>query len=116
MSRVALIGSPAGLWVVRQGAARRRTQMTKTNKTKTAPPRAKTAAAAKRQSKAEKVVALLQRDGGATLEDMMKATGWQKHSVRGFMAGALKKRHGLTTVSEKTETGRVYRVATEPRA
>jgi hypothetical protein len=90
--------------------------MTKPNKTKTTSTRAKTAGAAKRQSKAEKVVALLQRDSGATLEEMIKATGWQKHSVRGFMAGALKKRHGLTAVSEKTETGRVYRVAAEPRA
>ena len=89
--------------------------MTKTNKTKTrTTTRAKTADAAKRQSKADKVVALLQRDSGATLEDMVKATGWQKHSVRGFMAGALKKRHGLRPVSEKTETGRVYRVAAEP--
>lgn len=46
----------------------------------------------------------------------MKATGWQKHSVRGFMAGALRKRHGLTAVSEKTESGRVYRTAAEPSA
>jgi predicted ArsR family transcriptional regulator len=90
--------------------------MTKTNKTKTTRTNGKTAAAAKRHSKAEKVVALLKRDSGATIDDMVKATGWQKHSVRGFMAGALKKRHGLTALSEKTETGRVYRVVAEPRA
>ena len=90
--------------------------MAKPKSTKTAPARAKTPAATKRQSKADKVVALLKRENGATLEEMMKATGWQKHSVRGFMAGALKKRHGLTAVSEKTETGRVYRVTAEPGA
>ena len=90
--------------------------MTKSNKTKTTPARAKAAGAAKPQSKADKVVALLKREGGTTLEEMMKATGWQKHSVRGFIAGALKKRHGLTATSEKTDTGRVYRVATEVRS
>ena len=68
------------------------------------------------QSKGDKVVALLRRDGGATLDEMMKATGWQKHSVRGFIAGALRRRHGLIAASQKTETGRVYRVATEPGA
>ena len=80
------------------------------------PPAPAKMTAAKRQSKADKVVALLQRDSRATLGHMMKATGWQKHSVRGFIAGALRKRHGLTATSEKTETGRVYRVAAEPRA
>jgi hypothetical protein len=89
--------------------------MPKLKNTKSAPTRAETVAT-KRQSKGDKVVALLRRDGGTTLEEMMKATSWQKHSVRGFMAGALKKRHGLTAVSEKTETGRVYRVAAEPCA
>lgn len=86
--------------------------MAKVKNGKSVPPPAKTTAT-NRQSKGDKVVELLRRDGGATLEEMMKTTGWQKHSVRGFMAGALRKRHGLTVVSEKTETGRVYRVAAE---
>jgi len=89
--------------------------MTKAKNAKSAPARAKKIAT-NRQSKAEKVVALLRRDGGATLEEMMKATGWQKHSVRGFIAGALKRRHGLAAFSEKTETGRIYRVPAEPSA
>ncbi len=72
---------------------------------KTPPPTAKSSG-----SKAEAIIALLRRDGGATLEEMMQATGWQKHSVRGFMAGALKKRHGLTVSSVKTEQGRSYRL------
>lgn len=43
------------------------------------------------------------------------AAGWQKHSVRGFMAGALKKHHGLPVNSEKTDQGGRYWIAGEPR-
>jgi hypothetical protein len=50
--------------------------------------------------------------GGATLDEMVAATGWQKHSVRGFMAGALKKK-GLIVASEKTDQGRSYRITDE---
>lgn len=60
-------------------------------------------------SKAAAVIDLLKQEGGATLEQMMEATGWQKHSVRGFMAGALKKRHGLTVQSTKVDGVRTYR-------
>lgn len=73
-------------------------------------------AAARAHSKAAAIIALLRRDGGATLEEMMATTGWQKHSVRGFMAGALKKRHGLTVTSVKTGQGRSYRVESEAQA
>jgi hypothetical protein len=44
------------------------------------------------------------------LEDMMAATGWQAHSVRGAMSGALKKNQGLVIESEKAAAGRVYRI------
>jgi Protein of unknown function (DUF3489) len=55
---------------------------------------------------------LLQRKGGATIAEMMKATGWQPHSVRGAISGALKKKLGLAVSSEKVEgRGRVYRIA-----
>ena len=57
------------------------------------------------------VVSLLRRPDGASLADMMTATGWQAHSVRGAMAGALKKKLGLAIRSEKTDAGRVYRIA-----
>lgn len=57
-----------------------------------------------------KVVELLSRAEGAKLEDMMAATGWQAHSVRGAMSGALKRHRGLTISSEKGEEGRVYRI------
>jgi hypothetical protein len=58
------------------------------------------------------LVDLLQRKGGATIAEMMKATGWQPHSVRGAISGALKKKLGLAVKSEKVEgRGRVYRIA-----
>jgi hypothetical protein len=55
----------------------------------------------KKDSKQSVVIALLRRGQGASIEEMMEATGWQAHSVRGFMSGALKKRLQLEVVSEK---------------
>jgi hypothetical protein len=54
------------------------------------------------------LVSLLRRPGGATIAELSAATGWQAHSVRGAMSGALKKKLGLTITSEKTEEGRLY--------
>lgn len=56
------------------------------------------------------LVELLRRPGGATVEVMMAATGWQAHSVRGAMSGAVKKGLGLNVASEKSEAGRIYRI------
>jgi hypothetical protein len=57
------------------------------------------------------MIAMLQRSEGATLEELVATTGWQPHTVRGAMAGALKKKLGLTIASEKLETrGRVYKL------
>jgi len=59
------------------------------------------------------LVELLSRAEGATLPQMTEATGWQVHTVRGAMAGALKKKLGLEITSEKqTGTDRVYRITT----
>ena len=58
------------------------------------------------------VVEMLRRSEGATVDQIMEATGWQRHTVRGAFAGALKKKLGLAVASEKVEgVGRVYRVA-----
>ena len=69
--------------------------------------------AAGKQTKQQTCLDLLGRREGATIEDLEEATGWQKHSVRGFLAGAVRKKLGLTLVSEKPDAGpRRYRIPT----
>jgi hypothetical protein len=63
-------------------------------------------------TKQEKLIAMLRTRDGATVEEIAKAFDWQSHTVRGAIAGALKKKLGLTVNSEKVEgRGRVYRIA-----
>jgi Protein of unknown function (DUF3489) len=61
-------------------------------------------------SKQSRVVAMLQSPTGATIEAMMKATGWQSHSVRGFLAGVVRKRLKLKLGSKKVDGNRVYQI------
>jgi hypothetical protein len=61
-------------------------------------------------SKQERVLGMLRRSEGATIAVLTKATGWQQHSVRGFFAGVVRKRLGLTLESEKKDGVRVYRI------
>ncbi len=72
----------------------------------------KTASATKPSiTKQSKIITLLQRQKGATVAELSKITGWQDHSIRGFMSGTLKKRMGLDVVSEKNGRGtRRYRI------
>jgi Protein of unknown function (DUF3489) len=65
-------------------------------------------------TKIESMVAMLRRSGGASIEALAKATGWQVHSVRGAISGTLKKKLGLVVVSDKTGAVRLYRIDGDP--
>jgi len=66
---------------------------------------------AKRPSKQDAVIALLRRPEGSTVDEVVNATGWQRHTVRGVFSGTLKKKLGLTIAATREERGRVYRIA-----
>jgi hypothetical protein len=61
-------------------------------------------------TKHARIIAMLRGPGGATIAAMMTATEWQPHSVRGFLAGVVRKKLGLNLVAEQTDKGRVYRI------
>ena len=76
-------------------------------------PAARTAAPVRKArggTKQAQLVAMLKRAEGATIAQIVEATGWQPHTVRGALAGALKKKLGLTVTSERVEGIRVYRI------
>ncbi|MEO0429422.1 MAG: DUF3489 domain-containing protein [Pseudomonadota bacterium] len=63
-------------------------------------------------TKQETLIEMLRAEGGATIDEIVEATGWQPHTVRGAMSGALKKKLGLIITSEKVEgRGRTYMIA-----
>jgi hypothetical protein len=73
-------------------------------------------AAAKRPSKQDAVISMLQRPEGATVEEVASAMGWQRHTVRGLFSGTLKKKLRLTLASATEERGRVHRIAAPEQA
>jgi hypothetical protein len=92
---------------------------TKSTPAKKAPktPRAKAPKPAKRESgaregtKTETVLELLRRKNGASLKEIMKATGWLPHSIRGFLSGTVGKKMGLEVISTKSADGeRTYSI------
>src|SRR5438270_451649 len=71
---------------------------------------------AKRPSKQQAVIAMLQRPEGATVDEVASTMGWQRHTVRGLFSGTLKKKLGLTLASATEERGRVYRIVAPEQA
>jgi hypothetical protein len=61
-------------------------------------------------TKHARIIAMLRTPMGATIAALMTATDWQQHSVRGFLAGVVRKKLSLNLVSEQTDKGRVYRI------
>jgi len=106
-----------GLAVAAEAQPAPEAKQKKAGRTKAAPAPAKPAKAAKRNkaaakptqarddSKKAKVLVMLGRKGGCTLAEIMKATGWQAHTVRGFISGTLGKKMGLAVASVKNDDG-----------
>jgi len=92
-------------------SARKATPPKKAPKGRRTKPEAAKPKVARDGSKTAKILDLLKRPGGATSKDLMKATGWLPHSVRGFLSGTVRKKLGLTVTSTKGENGeRTYSV------
>lgn len=69
-----------------------------------------------RATKQDQVLAMLSKSGGVTIDEMMVVTGWQQHSVRGFLAGTVRKKLGLDIASVKAEgSDRRYAIKTNPK-
>jgi hypothetical protein len=75
-----------------------------------AKPVAKPSRKATPESKQDSVIALLRRPEGASIDVLVKATGWQPHSVRGFLAGTVRKKLKLQLQSQKVDGTRTYRI------
>ena len=69
-----------------------------------------------RQTKIQTVIAALQRPEGADVDELAKATGWQRHSVRGALAGHIKKKLGHKVTTTKVEGRTVYRIEAQDAA
>jgi hypothetical protein len=92
-------------------AAKKAKSATKTKAAEKAPKAARKAGPVRDGSKAAEVLNLLKRPDGVTLKELMKATAWQAHSVRGFLSGSVGKKMGLAVTSAKGDDGvRTYYV------
>ena len=96
-------------------SAKKRATAPSTMPTAVAKPAQSAAGVAKRQrnergSKQSRIIVMLQSPAGATIAAVMKATGWQQHSVRGFLAGVVRKRLKLKLGSKKVDGKRIYRI------
>ncbi len=108
-------GSPKAKKVVKKTAPKKQAKAAPKATSKEKPAGKKQAKAAEREardgSKKAAILELLNRKDGATMAEIAKATGWQNHSIRGFISGTLTKKMGLKIESTKSETGeRTYRI------
>ena len=93
-------------------SARAKPSNRRTHRKRVGGTRSKARVATGKQTKQQTCLDLLSRPEGTTVEELQAATGWQQHSVRGFLAGAVKTKLGLTLLSEKPDAGpRRYRIA-----
>src|SRR6476646_10397693 len=93
-----------------KAATRSTARMTAKPASRKRPIPASSGPAAKSHTKHARMIAILRSPAGATMAALVTATKWQQHSVRGFLAGVVRKRLGLNLVSEQTDKGRVYRI------
>ena len=99
-----------------------RTKISRSPKSKTAIRKSETQskvrssiAAAHAESKQARLITMLRTSSGTTVAAMMATTEWQQHSVRGFLAGVIRKKLGLNLVSEESDDGRIYRIKDRKR-
>jgi hypothetical protein len=106
--------APANLAKARVTKGRAHATPSKAKPAPTATRITKKAIARRRGSKTAKILDLLKRPGGVTLKELIKATGWQAHSVRGFLSGAIGKKMGIRVESSKRPDGeRSYRTSSK---
>jgi hypothetical protein len=87
-----------------------RSKLAKTQNRKPKRNAGRVSAASSGKTKHDRILGMLRTRRGATVAAIARVTGWKPHSVRGFLAGVVRKKLGLSLASERTSSGRVYRI------